>query len=419
MKKMIAIVASLLASSAAAQSQPLIFEGGQVWNGRGFSPREIAVAEGRIVDAHSVRDTARRISINGRYVTPPFANAHAHVTQATEQSSRGFIDAGVYHVWNPNTVTVRTQDRSFFGQPGRIRLKLSQGGITEPRGHPERLYVEILGPRVYGGRPREWFLGNAFHYGTTPAEIDAALARLQEQGADFVKIYLLHSENYLALRDDPAVYGGKGLNPVNVPYLVARAHARGLPVVAHVETAHDLRIAALAGVDVAAHLPAYHAVGAAEREPMRLTAEIAALVGRSGMSVVPTYSLANGGDRPSTTMSEDARATIRIQSENLRLLRAASVPILIGTDGFNQIWTEVEHLVNANGLPAAEVMASLFATSARLFPERRVGCLEVGCEADLLILGGDPTVDIRALRRIERRVMAGIELSAPQPPAQQ
>jgi len=416
-KKIIAIAAALLAGSAAAQTQPTIFEGGRIWTGSGFAPGEIAVADGRIVAPDSVRGRATRVAIDG-FVTPAFANAHAHVTQATEQSSRGFIAAGVYYVWNPNTITMGAADRSFFGQPGRIRLKLSQGGITEPRGHPERLYVEILGPRVYPGRSLDWFLGNAFHYGTTPREIDSALARLREQGADFVKIYLLNSEAYLASRDDPDVYGGKGLNPVNVPYLVTRAHALGLPVVAHVETAHDLRMAAFSGVDVAAHLPAYHAVSGRQREAMRLTPEIAALVRRSGMSVVPTYSIASGGDRPATAMSDDARATIGVQSENLRLLMAAGVPILIGTDGFNQVWTEVEHLVNANGLAAREVVAMMFRTSARLFPERRVGCLEVGCEADFLVLAADPTADIRALRRIERRVMGGVDLPPPEPAPQ-
>lgn len=52
-------------------------------------------------------------------------------------------------------------------------------------------------------------------------------------------------------------------------------------------------------------------------------------------------------------------------------------------------------------------------TGARLFPERRVGCLDAGCEADFLVLAADPTADIKALRAIERRVMQGRELPGP------
>lgn len=404
---------------AAARSAPVVYEGGRVWNGRGFVQRTLAVSGGRFVNPRRVARDARRVSLAGRYVTPAYANAHAHVTSATAGSSRGFTDAGIFYVWNPNTITIGPEARRFYGQPGHYSVKLAQGGITEPGGHPEKLYLEILGPRIYANRPREWFIGNAFHYGTTREEIDAALAELVRQRADFVKIYLLHSERYAEIRDDPTWYGNKGLNPANVPYLVRRAHALGLPVAAHVETAHDLRVAAAAGVDFAAHLPAYASAAPAEQESRRLTPEIARLVARSRMRVIPTYAVANGGDGYRATIGEAERRTMEVQTHNLRLLRAAGVPLLIGTDGFNQIFSEAEHLVNANGLSAREVAAALFATGPILFPERRIGCFEAGCEADFLVLLADPTANIAALRQIERRVMGGVELPPPAAPARQ
>ena len=58
-------------------------------------------------------------------------------------------------------------------------------------------------------------------------------------------------------------------------------------------------------------------------------------------------------------------------------------------------------------------MTSALATGARLFPERRIGCFETGCEADFLVLNADPIVDVRALRAIDRRIMAGAEVVAP------
>ena len=82
------------------------------------------------------------------------------------------------------------------------------------------------------------------------------LDRLTAGGADLVKVYLLGSERYEA--------GGgadTGLDPALVPVIVRGAHARGLPVVAHLETAADLRVAVEAGVDVAGHLPGYGGVG--------------------------------------------------------------------------------------------------------------------------------------------------------------
>lgn len=298
MKRMMtaAVIAAALASPAvAAQEGATRYIGGMIWTGEGFARRDLAVAGGRFVDPASLPPGTAQIDLAGRFVTPGFANAHAHLTEPTEAGSRSFTDAGIFYVWNPNTITIGERGKAFYGQADRYRVKVAQGGITEPGGHPERLYVDYLSKPVYGGRKLDWFLGNAFHYGATPAQIDAALAELARQRADLIKIYLLDSERYAALKADPKAYGGKGLDPVNVAYLVARAHGLGLPVVAHVETAHDLKMAALAGVDVAAHLPGY-SIGQTDeaRARRRLTPEIAALVARSGMKVVPTYALIRG-----------------------------------------------------------------------------------------------------------------------------
>ena len=407
-------VAAAVAVALPSLAQPAqtIYEGGLVWTGDGFAARVLVIEAGRFVDPSLMRPDAQRIALDGGFVTPAYANAHAHVTQPTPASSRGFTEAGVFYVWNPNTVVMDQASRDFFGQRGQFRVKIAQGGITEPGGHPEKLYVDDLGPTVYGGRPREWFIGNAFHYGRTEDEIAQALLTLKRQGADFVKIYLLRSELYEVLRNDPLAYGLKGLNPAHVPFLVQRAHAIGLPVIAHLETANDLRVAAEAGVDYAAHLPGYGGGSAEELEAMRLTPEIASAVARSGMRVIPTYAIATGGDRPNAVLDDAARAASAVQSHNLTLLRAMGVDLLIGTDGFNQIFSEAEHLVTANGLSPQTVASIVFSTGAVLFPERRIGCFEPGCEADFLVLREDPTLDIRALRSLERRVLGGRDLAS-------
>ncbi|MFY7977817.1 MAG: amidohydrolase family protein [Brevundimonas sp.] len=392
-----------------------IYEGGEVWTGSGFTRGAVVVEGDRIVARGQARPDAHRVSVAGRYLTPAYGNAHAHVTPATPEASRRYTDAGVFYVWNPNTVVLGPDAKAFWARPDAYDVRVSQGGITEPGGHPERLYVEILAGPVYGGRPREWFVGNAFHYGATPAEIDAALDLLVSQGADFVKAYLLDSEHYAELRDDPDAYGRKGLNPENMPYLVAAAHARGLFVVVHVETAHDIAVAARAGADVAGHLPGYAATTEAELAGARLTPEIATLVAAAGMQVIPTYALIRGDAYDAeTALSADLANVAAVQRENLRLLRVAGVKVLMGTDGFGPVWTEAEHLVEIGAMTSAEAATMVLSTGARLFPERRIGCLDPGCEADFLILDADPTQDIRALRRIAGRVMQGAALPGPE-----
>ena len=100
---------------AAAATQPMqtIYEGGQVWTGGGFEARTLVVENGRFVDPATARSAALRIPLAGGFVTPAYANAHAHVTQPTAESSAGFTDAGVFYVWNPNTVVVSRPGREF------------------------------------------------------------------------------------------------------------------------------------------------------------------------------------------------------------------------------------------------------------------------------------------------------------------
>jgi len=410
------IAAWSMAPATALPAPVTLYENARIWTGSGFAAGRLAVREERFVDPSGAPPDAVRVDVAGGYVVPAYGNAHAHVTPADAAGSWAFAGAGVFYAWNPNTVVMGDGARAFWARPDAYDVKIAQGGITEPRGHPEAVYVDVLSKYRYPGRPRGWFVGNAFHYGRNRAEIDAALARLTAQKADFVKAYLLHSERYAEILGDKRFHGARGMNPVHLPYLVTEAKKRGLRVVVHVETGHDLRIAAMSGAHMAAHLPGYNGeTGELGLSAKRLTVADAALIARTGMLVVATYGVIRGDpfnvwDRKPPMPS--ARA-LTVQVRNIRLLQAAGATLLTGTDGRGPINREVEHLVRIGALTAREAAVVALGTGAKLFPERRIGCFEPGCEADFLVLDADPMRDIRALRSIRRRVMAGAELKAP------
>jgi predicted amidohydrolase YtcJ len=54
---------------------------------------------------------------------------------------------------------------------------------------------------------------------------------------DFIKTYLIYSEEYAKRKDDKAYDGWKGLDPALLPEIVRKAHRDGLRVSTHVETA--------------------------------------------------------------------------------------------------------------------------------------------------------------------------------------
>lgn len=420
---MMAVRIALAAGAAIAASRseaapPTLYENARVWTGSGFAHRLLAVRDGRFVDPGSMPSDTQRVDLRGGHVVPAYANAHVHATPADAAGSRAFTDAGVFYAWNPNTTVVDNAARAFWARADTYDVRVAQGGISEPDGHPEALYVDVLSRHFYGGRPRGWFVGNAYHYGRTRAEVDAALDKLVLQKTDFVKAYLLHSEDHARRLGKKRFYGGRGMSPAMFAYLVRAAAVRGLRVTAHVETAADLRLAATSGAHMAAHLPGYAgSTGARDLAAKTLTAADAALIARSGMLVVPTYGVIDGDPFNAWDVVEE-KATARelaVQADNVRLLHAAGARILIGTDGRAAITLEVEHLVRIGALTPRDATGVALGTGAKLFPERRIGCFEAGCEADFLVLDADPTIDVRALRSIRQRVMAGAELAAPAP----
>ena len=402
-----------LSSSGAAQEADqsdalTLYRGALVWDGKGFTQRDLAVRAGVIVEPVESERITATVDLDDAYVTPPLSDAHNHVTQPADWSSNSFLSRGMYYVWNPTTIQLGEGAADYFARPDTFDVKVSYGGITEPRGHPEKLYVEGLSERVYGGRKD--FLRDAFHYGRNQTEIEEALDLLVEQGADFVKGYLLYSEQYEDRVDNDEFYGAKGLNPGNAAILVDQAAQRGLKVTFHVETAADLVVAAEAGAFAAMHLPAYGVSRMDDTFVLQaLREDQAKIVADSGMLLVPTYLIArNAANRVETGRGKSRAAlAFAIQRHNLALLDAAGAKFLIGTDGFGTAVAELEHLASLGVLDNQRLLQIAFATGPRLFPDRRIGCLDVGCEADFLVLEGNPLEDLSALKSLSMRVKAG------------
>jgi imidazolonepropionase-like amidohydrolase len=100
---------------------------------------------------------------------------------------------------------------------------------------------------------------------------------------------------------------------------------------------------------------------------------------------------------------------------NLTVLRAAGVRLAIGSDAYrDDSRREVEYLA---GLGVFDPLSLLRlwseATPKAIFPARRVGCLDDGCEASFLALGADPTIDVRWSQQIRLRVKDGVLMRRP------
>ena len=392
------------------------YRGAMVWDGEGFGRRDVIVGGDRILGAAPPGAQITEIDATGRYIVPALGSAHEHAINPNSDNDWAYFGDGVYYLWNANSIVVPGWS-DYYESPGTPEVATALGGITEPGGHPEFLYANVLTKYVYRGWTREDFLGNAFHYGRTPEEIESALDTLLAQGADLVKFMVVHSEEYELRKDDPKYEGNRGLNPANTRYLVDAARRRGLKSYAHVQTAADLRVAAEAGTDVIGHLPAYGPVEAGEVAKLTVDRALAELVARSGALVVPTYAVARQTFTRQAQAGEvsvtDRKRTLEVQGNNLRLMHEAGVPLLTGTDVSASIVDELGQWIESGGVSRDDALKEAFLTGRRMFPDKRTGCFDAGCLADFLVLEGDPRKDLTFLQRAAMFVKEGRPLVRP------
>ncbi|MEM6537203.1 MAG: amidohydrolase family protein [Pseudomonadota bacterium] len=372
------------------------YENARVFDGRRFETRTLYMQADHFIRPPANSISVKTVDLEGAFVTPPFAEAHNHVTPPSTFLSTRFLTDGIFYVMNPTTVVAPFEgSEPFFERQDTYDVLVSMGGVTAPGGHPEKLYVEFLGPQFYNNRSREDFEGDAFHYVSKEEDIDPVLDLLQEQGAQFVKTYLLYSEEFEKRDGDEAYYGATGLNPALFPKLVDAAHARGLRVAVHVETDFDALTAATAGVEFLAHLPGYNPSKDQEMIDLgRLSEGTISALKDNQVVVIPTYIISAARyDRlernsPSLALRPEHEA---MQRDNLKRLLAAGVPIAVGTDGFGKATQEAENYVRLGAMSRTQALSLLTNTGNHIFPDRALGKLLPGYEASFIAFKADPT----------------------------
>src|ERR1700742_3154072 len=391
--------------SGFASATVVAYENGRWWTGDAFESGTRYVAGGVFVEAPAKAPTFT-IDLRGAFLVPPFGDAHNHMAGTPSEVNATAEAAGVFYLMNPNLLASSAAAiRETLAGPSKIDAVLSMGGITAPGGHPEKLYVDVLSKYVYPGKKARDFVGDAFHYVTKVSDIEPVLDRLVAQGAEFVKIMVLFSEEFEKRQGDPAYRGSRGLDPKLVPAIVAAAHRRGLRVAAHIETAADFRMIVAAGVDEAAHMPGYLAPSG----PMSTYAindADARAAARAHTVVVASASYALYGD-PTRLPAVQA-----MQRANLLKLQAAGVPLLIGTDGKpDAAVTEARYLIELGILTPVQALKSLAVdTPHYILPSRRIAAFKLGYEASFIALEADPTANFDSLSRIGLRVKRGVEI---------
>lgn len=410
---MLAATLSLFAFSMPVQPSDgaLAFRNVDVFDGSRMIRRTtVFVRDGMIRAIGSdivIPPSAKIVDGKGKTLLPGLFDAHIHLGYMHgEQFLRDALVFGVtteLEMWGADKSLALRKKIADGGLTDIADLRTAGTGITVPRGHG----TQMGGPPFPTLAPGD----------NVQAFVDARIA----EGGDYIKVTYEHAYPTLTRQQ--------------LEEVIAAAHRRNKLVITHITTQRDARDAIEAGTDGLAHIFAD-----APPEP-----GFAGFAAQRHVFVIPTLSVietATGApDKPwwQTTPQVGRYITPSMQRSldlkfppgfrtDLKLahaqaavgaLRRAGVSVLAGTDapapglahGLS-LHRELELLV-LSGLTPLEALASATSEPARVFGFHDRGRIVEGRRADLMLVNGDPTVDIKATRDIVGVWKLGVQYARP------
>ena len=253
----------------------------------------------------------------------------------------------------------------------------------------------ILGPRIIASG--EWFQfpgtwpAGLTRTTETPEELLEGIQDMIRKGAGLIKV------GATGFRPNGEQFASMSREALDVA--VRASHEAGLKTAAHCHGFEGTRLAVEAGIDSIEH-GTY-----VDQTTVELMAE-------RGTYMVPTMSTWDARERLATQMgwSRDQMSEIYDRKENsiasFQRALQAGVPIATGTDaggsparhGF--VAREVELMVENGMTPQAALEASTRIAADLLGILDQAGTIEVGKQADMVLIDGDPLSDPAALRNI-------------------
>jgi len=416
----ICVAASLALWPVATTTEPagnrsdLLITNGTIIDGTGAAPIRdggVVVRGSRIFAVGPVADLAipRNVHIidaRGGTIMPGIINSHVHHAASADQRRR-FLEEGVTTVCDLGSPL---EELPLFDELDTAGSPVARGFFAGP----------IL--TAAGGYPDGLYGTTGFNYEVaTPEEARGAVRDLVQRGASYIKVAMDPSWN----TQDPLPM----LDVERSRAIVQAAHELGLPVRMHVIQITHFPSVLDAGVDVVDHMPfptgwpaeAEIEVFMASSDPLapffdeRFPQYDTLLVhmAEAGMIMVPTVSalLRDYLVKPELTQREQFVRNVIL--DIVRRFHEAGGIVAVGND-FNDRnieerlpLTEMKALRTAGFTPMEVIEAGTRLAALACDQENDLGTLEVGKLADIIVVGGDPIVDLDALRQITTVVVSG------------
>ncbi|NNK11763.1 MAG: amidohydrolase family protein, partial [Flavobacteriaceae bacterium] len=220
-----------------------------------------------------------------------------------------------------------------------------------------------------------------------------AVRRQLGKGADFIKVYADY-------RWTPGAPSKHTFLQAELQNMVDAATSAGRYVVAHASTPEGMRRATLAGVETIEHGDGG-------------TPEVFDLMKSRNVALCPTLAAGHAIEqyRGWDPNSEPDTERIRKKKASFKMAMDSGVTIVFGGDvgvyPHGENYREMELMVDY-GMKPIDVLSSATKVNAKVFHLSRLGQLKEGFLADLIAVEGDPTQDIKAMRKVHFVMKNGI-----------
>lgn len=369
---------------------------------RGFVDDADVIVQGtqiqQVVPRGELPASIRLIEADGATLIPGFFDSHVHLTFSADAEVVEHLVGD-----SPQRQVERAVSNARAALLRGVTTLADCGGRTElvlqARDRLDRQHQAA--PRLLvSGAPITAVNGHCHWLGGTVRDLQEArdaMEQLLEAGVDFIKLMLTGGN--LTAGSDPRVHQ---FDDEFLDQIALACHQRGVPLVVHVHTEAAVRRAGQVRATIAAHGTCMQPDGT-----INVSQETLAALSAGGTAVDATITVGARTKFPGATANSLARhGQRRDMLPVFGQMASMGIPVLSGTDAgvpgveHGAIADAIAALITEVGMTIESAMRSGTSLPARAFGLDRVtGSLDAGLDADLILLDGDPRVDVQALYR--------------------